>query len=159
LKDDDDVKGLIMEVQIAKKLNGPSVVAVYGVVEREDGIYVMMEFCEKGDLKLWISIDGWKSSNAQLTELSLQAAKCLRTLETNKIVHRDIAARNFLLTSEMKVLLADFGMARNIKEGSYQYNAVNNNIPLPVKWCAPEVFKSMKFNAASDRYALGITIW
>jgi len=50
-------------------------------------------------------------------------------------------------------------LARNIKEGNYQYKSNDNKIPLPVKWCAPEIFKSMKFSAASDRYALGVTIW
>jgi serine/threonine protein kinase len=34
-----------------------------------------------------------------------------------------------------------------------------NSTPLPVKWCAPEVLKSEQFSSASDRYALGITLW
>jgi serine/threonine protein kinase len=79
-------------------------------------------------------------------------------LESASIIHRDLAARNFLVTENLKVLLSDFGMSKQLVHDDAIYRS-KNSVPLAVKWCSPEVMKSAQFSFASDRYALGVTLW
>ena len=48
-----------------------------------------------------------------------QLSTALSYLESKKFVHRDIAARNVLVSSEESVKLADFGLSRWVEEQSY----------------------------------------
>jgi serine/threonine protein kinase len=56
LRNDDDVKALVAEVKIAKKLLSPNVVSVYGVCSFNNEIFVMMQCCENGDLRNYLKV-------------------------------------------------------------------------------------------------------
>lgn len=53
-------------------------------------------------------------------------------LESQKIIHRDLALRNLLVTENLVVKISDFGLSRQI---SY-YKSDSKEIP--IKWSAPE---------------------
>lgn len=69
-----------------------------------------------------------------LIKIARQAASAVIALEESDIVHRDIAARNFLVDAGFHVKLSDFGMSRQVhaSEGG-EYNA-KNNAAIPVRW-------------------------
>ncbi len=74
----------------------------------------------------------------------LQVLTGLQYLEANKIIHRDIAARNLLVEGQKdnwKVKVSDFGMARLVDKGFY----ISSRNVKPVRWCAPEVNFSFFF--------------
>jgi len=78
-------------------------------------------------------------------------------LESQGIVHRDMAARNVLVSSDLKAIkVSDFGLATAL-ESTY-YNGSKEK-PLPVKWCAPEVIKRRRYSSKSDVWSLGVTFW
>ena len=66
--------------------------------------------------------------------------------------HRDIAARNVLVSSRDCVKLADFGLSRWIEDDSY-YKASKGK--LPIKWMAPESINFRRFTTASDVWMFG----
>jgi len=74
------------------------------------------------------------------------------------VVHRDIAARNFLvyqINGRYGVKISDFGMSREADQDYYK----TSNYQLPVRWCAPEVLTNRKFSSASDIWSFGVAIW
>jgi len=78
-------------------------------------------------------------------------------LEGKNIIHRDLACRNLLCKEESEILIvkiSDFGLSREIEDF---YESQDGN--LPIKWTAPEVFKTSKHTIKSDVWAYGITIW
>lgn len=82
----------------------------------------------------------------------------LQYLEANKIIHRDIAARNFLVEGEpenYRIKVSDFGMSRYADKGFY----VSTGKLKPVRWCSPEVLKFDTYSFKSDVWAFGITMW
>ena len=73
-----------------------------------------------------------------------------------KLFHRDIAARNVLVSNRQCVKLADFGLSRWIEDNSY-YKASRGK--LPIKWMSPESINFRRFTAASDVWMFGVCVW
>jgi serine/threonine protein kinase len=100
------------------------------------------------------SPEGEKTSLSQLTQFAISCTECVAFLHSREIIHRDIAARNFLLTASLQVKMSDFGMT---KMSDYYYGGAEK--ALPIRWLSPEVMLRRKFSFESDRWALGVTLW
>src|SRR4051794_33596128 len=83
----------------------------------------------------------------------------LHFLEENKIVHRDISLRNFLVRHQDEepyfVKVSDFGLSRTMDSEYYK----ENESTLPVKWTAPESLQYNKFTIKGDVWSFGIMLW
>ncbi|CAF4461094.1 unnamed protein product, partial [Adineta steineri] len=77
-----------------------------------------------------------------------QLASALSYLESKKFVHRDIAARNVLVSNHESVKLADFGLSRQLTLDNSYYKASKGK--LPIKWMAPESINFRRFTHLSD---------
>lgn len=70
-------------------------------------------------------------------------------LSSKGYIHRDIAARNILLTSDFMAKIADFGLCRYSDDQLY---TIYHDIQLPVKWLAPEAMETGQFTVLTDVY-------
>ena len=93
-----------------------------------------------------------------LLRFGREVAQALHFLEARNILHRDIAARNVLLTEDATCKLADFGLARDVvKKEYYRLNAAS--APIPVRWMAPEVLSHGMCSPAGERWSFGVLLW
>lgn len=114
-----------------------------------------------------------------LVLIAVDVAKGCKYLEDNRFIHRDIAARNCLLTTKgpgRVVKIADFGMSRDV----YRYdNNINRHVShlnkyqtfrsdyyrkggkamLPIKWMPPEAFLDGIFTSKTDVWSFGVLLW
>ena len=70
--------------------------------------------------------------------------------------HRDLAARNCLVGESHIVKVADFGLARFIRDDMY---TAHPGAKFPIKWTAPEGLAFNRFTTKSDVWAYGILLW
>ncbi|KAK3088866.1 hypothetical protein FSP39_024768, partial [Pinctada imbricata] len=142
----------------------PNVLAFIGSVEDNValGPYMVMEFCESGNLRDWLQKQK-RSVTEDLIEtlyrLTLEVAKGMEHLANKEIIHRRLAARNVLLTEDLTAKIAGFGPTRTSNEQEGNDNSTEKE-RIPVKWVAPECIKSMKkATFESDVWSYGIVMW
>ncbi|XP_036403975.1 macrophage colony-stimulating factor 1 receptor [Megalops cyprinoides] len=107
--------------------------------------------CEDG------GADNWPLDMDDLLRFSYQVAQGLDFLAARNCIHRDVAARNVLLTNGRVAKICDFGLARDIMNDSNY--VVKGNARLPVKWMAPESIFDCVYTVQSDVWSYGILLW
>uniref|UniRef100_A0A4W6CCV8 receptor protein-tyrosine kinase n=1 Tax=Lates calcarifer TaxID=8187 RepID=A0A4W6CCV8_LATCA len=99
----------------------------------------------------------WPLDIDDLLRFSFQVAQGLDFLAAKNCIHRDVAARNVLLTNRREAKICDFGLARDIMNDSNY--VVKGNARLPVKWMAPESIFDCVYTVQSDVWSYGILLW
>ncbi|KAL2095213.1 hypothetical protein ACEWY4_009932 [Coilia grayii] len=92
-----------------------------------------------------------------LLRFSYDVAQGMDFLTSRNCIHRDVAARNVLLTDSCVAKICDFGLARDIMNDSNY--VVKGNARLPVKWMSPESIFDCVYTVQSDVWSYGILLW
>ncbi|KAL7299431.1 hypothetical protein TKK_0007674 [Trichogramma kaykai] len=133
----------------------PHIIRLVGVCS-EAPIWLVMELAKLGEMRAYLQSNKSRLDLASLLLYAFQLSTALSYLESKKFVHRDIAARNVLVSAHNCAKLADFGMSRWVEDQSY-YTA--SKCKLPIKWMAPESINFRRFTTASDVWMFGVCIW
>ncbi|CAO4386651.1 unnamed protein product [Caenorhabditis nigoni] len=165
--DDAARSDFMQEINFMKSLAyHPHLVSMLGFVADRKSPYLLVEFCEHGDLLHMIrnrkqeiidgpavSPDGLKIKD--LLMFSWQISNGLEYLNNIGCIHRDIAARNVLVDSSNTCKIGDFGLCR--LTDSLLYTARGGRLPL--KWMAPESLSSYEYSFKSDVWSYGVLLW
>lgn len=154
------------EIKILKELtelNHENVVALLDCKESSLHVYLVMEYCNGGDLADYLSSKGTLSEDT-IRLFLVQLAGAMRALYAKGIVHRDLKPQNILLShngaklhpqpSEIKLKIADFGFARFLQDGVMAATLCGSPM-----YMAPEVIMSLQYDAKADLWSLGTIVF
>ena len=177
---EDDINALVCEIKILSNLDlHCNLVNLVGActsqLETNGEIWLLLELCDKGDLKDFLlkhrqefqeklTKKGNDIDNRLLLTWSYDVAKGMEYLASKNVMHGDLAARNVLISSEknskgeiLVAKVADFGLSKQLYENSY-YRKVERNY-VPWKWMAYEFLQDGAFQRKSDVWSYGVVVW
>ncbi|KAF4527920.1 hypothetical protein B566_EDAN011311 [Ephemera danica] len=156
------------EIKILKELtelHHENVVALLDCKETPTNVYLVMEYCNGGDLADYLSAKGTLSEDTIRLFLR-QLAGAMRALHAKGIVHRDLKPQNILLShsiagpkacpqpNEIRLKIADFGFARFLQDGVMAATLCGSPM-----YMAPEVIMSLQYDAKADLWSLGTIVF
>uniref|UniRef100_A0A9J8C2G2 Tyrosine-protein kinase n=2 Tax=Cyprinus carpio TaxID=7962 RepID=A0A9J8C2G2_CYPCA len=150
------VEAFLMEANLMKSLQHDKLVRLNAVVTKEEPIYIITEFMEKGSLLDFIKSDeGNRVQLPKLIDFSAQIAEGMAYIEQRNYIHRDLRAANILVNKSLVCKIADFGLARIIEDNEY---TAREGAKFPIKWTAPEAINYGSFTIKSDVWSFGILL-
>nr|BAA85188.1 focal adhesion kinase [Drosophila melanogaster] len=154
--DPEKTENFLAEAYIMQKFDHPHIIRLIGICSVMP-IWIVMELAKLGELRAYLKTNSERLSHGTLLKYCYQLSTALSYLESKKFVHRDIAARNVLVSSPTCVKLADFGLSRWVSDQSYYHSTPT--VALPIKWMSPESINFRRFTTASDVWMFGVCIW
>lgn len=106
----DEKVALFREVSVLKRLKHPSILAFHQAFEDNKAVYIVTEFCPRGDLYTYLDTKSSALPEREALKYMRQLFSALHYMHSNGISHRDIKPENILLDQRGNIKLADFGL-------------------------------------------------
>ncbi|XP_040527798.1 serine/threonine-protein kinase Nek1 isoform X9 [Gallus gallus] len=144
------------EVAVLANMKHPNIVLYRESFEENGCLYIVMDYCEGGDLFKKINAQkGVLFSEDQILDWFVQICLALKHIHDRKILHRDIKSQNIFLTKDGTIQLGDFGIARVLNS---TVELARTCIGTPY-YLSPEICQNRPYNNKSDIWALGCVLY
>lgn len=141
------------EAQSAAGLEHPNIVNIYDVGSESEFHYIVMEYIEGITLKTYIEKKGQLTFKEAIS-IAIQVGRGIEAAHNKNIIHRDIKPQNIIISTEGKVKVTDFGIARAATS-----NTINSDVMGSVHYSSPEQARNGFVDGKSDIYSLGIVMY
>lgn len=141
------------EAQSAAGLEHPNIVNIYDVGSEKGMHYIVMEYVEGITLKTYIEKKG-QLSFKEAVSIAIQVGRGIEAAHSKGIIHRDIKPQNIIISTEGKVKVTDFGIARAASS-----NTISSDVMGSVHYSSPEQARNGFVDGKSDIYSLGIVMY
>lgn len=147
----------------------PNLPVLYGVArDHANGVWLVQEYFPLGGLDMQLEV--WEGMLSVTTRLCIlqQVCEAMMSLRLQGVLHRDLSSRNILVHSlhassvlDVWVKVSDFGLACVLEDvdGSKVCREEGDDLPIPWRWTAPEVYLEECWYWKSDVWSFGVTMW
>ena len=149
------------EADILSSLNNKYIVKFYESFKQNQNIYIVMEYCEGGDLCTFMRECKKKRKNEEyfldedfVWKIFIQISIGLYYIHSKKILHRDIKTLNIFLTNNFDGKIGDLGVAKVLEDTNHAMTFVGTPY-----YVSPEMCKNRPYNEKSDIWALGCILY
>lgn len=149
-------ENLLKEISILSTIDHPNIIRLFEAIEMEDRLYLVLEYCEGGDLADYIRRHR-RVSEPVARHFMRNLAAGLQVLQDKHLIHRDLKPQNLLLsTKDVTPLLkiGDFGFARSLTPQGLADTLCGS--PL---YMAPEIIQNQKYDAKADLWSVGAILY
>ncbi|CAD8158977.1 unnamed protein product [Paramecium pentaurelia] len=158
MKDVDDEKQLLNEIQILKSLKNPNIIEIIDVLQTENNYYIILEYCNHGDLESLI-YKTHQITHEDHFQFLIDILTAFTTLIKQGIMHRDLKPANILVHIEnnRKIFkLGDFGFARQIS--NYKNQIMESKVGTPY-YMSPQILNGQQYTSKSDIWSIGLMLY
>ncbi|MEV4895337.1 serine/threonine-protein kinase [Nonomuraea sp. NPDC055795] len=146
---------MVREGRTASRINHPSVASIHDVIIEDNSPWIIMELVEARSLEQVIDEEGPLPPRL-VAEIGVDLLGALRAAHAQGITHRDVKPGNVLVTASGRVVLTDFGIAK--QEGDSKLTKTGMVIGSP-GYTAPERARGEYTGPESDIWSLGATLY
>ena len=147
--------GFTTEARAAALLSHPNIVNVYDILETPTENYVVMEYVCGLPLDAYLRYHGHLSVKESVFA-TRQVLCALHAAHSRGIIHRDVKPGNMLLTTEGRIKMTDFGIARLPGKDSF---LMPDRTVGTVHYVSPEQASGKGVDERSDLYSLGVVMY
>ncbi|GAA3892829.1 hypothetical protein GCM10022243_67240 [Saccharothrix violaceirubra] len=141
------------EARTAGRIDHPGVVAVHDVLPTDDAVHLVLELVRAPSLAEVLDREGPLPAE-RVAVLGGHILDALRAAHAAGVVHRDVKPANVMVLPDDRVKLVDFGIAPTVGDE----RSTREGVPGSTGYMAPELFDGAEPSAASDLWALGVTL-
>ncbi|XP_050091800.1 tyrosine-protein kinase-like otk [Anopheles aquasalis] len=180
VKDEHCCQEFRRQLELFRTVAHRNVVQVFGLCRDKDPHYLLLEYTDWGDLKQFLLATSPKTTppngtvdktasgaTAQATKppplnvpqilaLAHQIGRGMDAIYKARIIHKDLATRNCIISSDFSAKISMPALARD--KYSREYCRHRNQL-MPVRWLAPECFHEDDWSIKSDVYAFAVLVW
>lgn len=144
------------EVSIHSSLKNPAILEVYTFFENSNYVYLVLELCHNGELQRYLKMQGLLPLNEESAgHIIKQVVQGLLYLHSHQILHRDMSLSNLLLTKNMQVKIADFGLATRLVRPDEKHLTMCGT----PNYISPEVATRSSHGLEADVWGLGCMLY
>ncbi|ELU00045.1 hypothetical protein CAPTEDRAFT_106738 [Capitella teleta] len=144
------------EVAVLAQLAHPNVVAYKESFEEVGNLYIVMDYCDGGDLYGRINAQrGILFPEDQILDWFVQTCLAIKHIHDRKILHRDVKSQNIFLTKHGIIKLGDFGISKVLNS---TVELARTCIGTPY-YLSPEICENKPYNNKSDVWSLGCVLY
>src|SRR5215510_13064578 len=144
---------LAREVRLARLIQHPHVCRVFDFQQADGRVFLVMELAAKGTVREELKSGALKVRPLPERIADARAvASALAAIHEAGIVHRDLTPQNLLRMADGRIVLTDFGLATDARDGA---STVGGGT---VSYMAPELIRGGHSSVASDLWALGVVM-
>ena len=170
LKSNKNINRFKREAEYLSRLSHPNIVQFYSIEEdeqivngkKETYIFLVMEYIIGRKMRRHILLSAEPIKD--VLNFSIQTCEALEYAHSMNVIHRDIKPENILVSSDMKVKMLDFGIARRgLMAGTDMPKETKLTAPGTllgtIQYLAPEYIHGENLSHVSDLYSLGVTMY
>ncbi|CAJ0916772.1 unnamed protein product [Ranitomeya imitator] len=143
------------EVEIHCQLKHPSILELYNYFEDSNYVYLILEMCHNGEMNRYLKNRKKPFAEKEARHFMEQIVKGMLYLHSHGILHRDLTLSNLLLSSDMNIKIADFGLAAQLKLPNEKHFTMCGT----PNYIAPEIATRSAHGLESDVWSLGCMLY
>ncbi|XP_017072409.1 serine/threonine-protein kinase PLK4 isoform X2 [Drosophila eugracilis] len=143
------------EVEIHSRLKHPSVLQLYTFFQDSNYVYLVLELAHNGELNRYMKHISRPFTEVEAASILKQVVAGLLYLHSHNIMHRDISLSNLLLSQEMHVKIADFGLATQLKRPDERHITMCGT----PNYISPEVVSRVSHGLPADVWSVGCMLY
>ena len=154
IKTEEDKRRVKTEIEILQRMSHINVIKAKKILKDSENIYIMMEYCEKGELFHYIEKEICLS-NDEAACYFYQLINGLEYIHQKGIVHRDLKLENILLSKTNLLKIIDFGLS-----SYYDSNKLLSTPCGSLCYASPELLSGQKYDGILiDIWSVGVILY